>query len=217
MQLEKPICVDAGQKVAIFKNVLNRWILVAKSVINGGKTGYVDNDKFVLNYKSEIWEREVRLPNSFFGFESSEYTKESIIKLTSECIKFKSNVIVGVESRGFVFGSPIAFDLDVPFVMARKPGKLPNETYKRDFDLEYGSTSLEIQKNTDLVPEDNVVIIDDLIATGGTAEAAAKLVEMSDAKVAAFVFAINLFDLSGSDNLVKKGYKVENLMDFPGH
>ena len=64
---------------------------------------------------------------------------------------------------------------------------------------------------------DSVLIIDDLIATGGTAEAAAKLVEMSGAKVAAFVFAINLFDLNGSDNLVKKGYKVENLMDFPGH
>ena len=85
-----------------------------------------------------------------------------------------------------------------------------------DFELEYGTATIEVHKDS-IDKDDSVLIIDDLIATGGTAEAAAKLVEMSNAKVAAFVFAINLFDLGGSDNLVKKGYKVENLMDFPGH
>ena len=100
--------------------------------------------------------------------------------------------------------------------MFRKKNKLPAETYSVDFELEYGAATIEVHKDS-INKDDSVLIIDDLIATGGTAEAAAKLVEMSNAKVAAFVFAINLFDLGGSDNLVKKGYKVENLMDFPGH
>ena len=100
--------------------------------------------------------------------------------------------------------------------MFRKKNKLPAETYSVDFQLEYGKATIEVHK--DSIDKDNsVLIIDDLIATGGTAEAAAKLVEISGGKVAAFVFAINLFDLGGSDILVKKGYKVENLINFPGH
>ena len=97
-----------------------------------------------------------------------------------------------------------------------KKNKLPAETHSVDFELEYGKATIEVHKDS-IDKGDSVLIIDDLIATGGTAEAAAKLVEMSNAKISAFVFAINLFDLGGSDNLVKKGYKVENLMDFPGH
>ena len=97
-----------------------------------------------------------------------------------------------------------------------KKNKLPAETHSVDFELEYGTATIEVHKDS-IDKDDSVLIIDDLIATGGTAKAAAKLVEMSNAKIAAFVFAINLFDLGGSDNLVKKGYKVENLMDFPGH
>jgi adenine phosphoribosyltransferase len=100
--------------------------------------------------------------------------------------------------------------------MFRKKNKLPAETHSVDFELEYGTATIEVHKDS-IDKDDSVLIIDDLIATGGTAEAAAKLVEMSNAKIAAFVFTINLFDLGGSDNLVKKGYKVENLMDFPGH
>ena len=100
--------------------------------------------------------------------------------------------------------------------MFRKKNKLPAETYSVDFELEYGTATIEVHKDS-IEKNDSVLIIDDLIATGGTAEAAAKLVEMSNAKVAAFVFAINLFDLDGSVNLTKKGYAVENLMDFPGH
>ena len=98
----------------------------------------------------------------------------------------------------------------------RKKNKLPAETYSVDFELEYGTATIEVHKDS-IDKNDSVLIIDDLIATGGTAEAAAKLVEISGGKVAAFVFAINLFDLGGSDNLVKKGYKIENLMNFPGH
>ena len=85
-----------------------------------------------------------------------------------------------------------------------------------DFELEYGKATIEVHKDS-INEKDSVLIIDDLIATGGTAEAAAKLVEISKGTVACFVFVINLFDLNGSNNLIKKGYKVENLMDFPGH
>ena len=100
--------------------------------------------------------------------------------------------------------------------MLRKKNKLPAETYSVDFELEYGTATIEVHKDS-IDKNDSVLIIDDLIATGGTAEAAAKLVEISGGKVAAFVFAINLFDLGGSDSLINKGYKIENLMDFPGH
>ena len=93
---------------------------------------------------------------------------------------------------------------------------MPAETHSVDFELEYGTATIEVHKDS-INKNDSVLIIDDLIATGGTAEAAGKLVKMSGGKVAAFIFAINLFDLGGSDNLVKNKYKVENLMDFPGH
>jgi len=100
--------------------------------------------------------------------------------------------------------------------MLRKKNKLPADVHSVDFELEYGTATIEVHKDS-LNENDSVLIIDDLIATGGTAEAAAKLVEISDAKVASFVFVINLFDLGGSDNLIKNNYQVENLIDFPGH
>jgi len=100
--------------------------------------------------------------------------------------------------------------------MLRKKNKLPADVHSVDFELEYGTATIEVHKDS-LDENDNVLIIDDLIATGGTAEAAAKLVEMSKSKVTAFVFVINLFDLGGSDSLLKDGYKVENLINFPGH
>ena len=129
---------------------------------------------------------------------------------------YKIDKIAAIESRGFVFASAVSYLLKKPFIMFRKKNKLPAETHSVDFELEYGTATIEVHKDS-IDKGDSVLIIDDLIATGGTAEAAAKLVEMSNAKIAAFVFAINLFDLGGSNNLVKKGYKVENLMDFPGH
>ena len=100
--------------------------------------------------------------------------------------------------------------------MLRKKNKLPADVHSIDFELEYGTATIEIHKDS-IDENDNVLIIDDLIATGGTAEAAAKLVEISKGKVAAFIFVINLFDLNGTDKLLDKGYKVENLIDFPGH
>ena len=141
---------------------------------------------------------------------------ESVNQIIEISKKFKIDKIAAIESRGFVFASAVSYVLKKPFIMLRKKNKLPAETYSVDFKLEYGTATIEVHKDS-IDKNDSVLIIDDLIATGGTAEAAAKLVEMSGGNVAAFVFAINLFDLSGSDNLKKKGYKVENLMDFPGH
>jgi len=141
---------------------------------------------------------------------------ESINQIIEKSKKFKVDKIAAIESRGFVFASAVSYLLKKPFIMLRKKNKLPAATHSVDFELEYGTATIEVHKDS-IDKNDSVLIIDDLIATGGTAEAAAKLVEISGGKVAAFIFAINLFDLGGSNNLVKKGYPVENLMDFPGH
>jgi adenine phosphoribosyltransferase len=141
---------------------------------------------------------------------------ESIDQIVERSKKFKIDKIAAIESRGFVFASAVSYLLKKPFIMLRKKDKLPAETYSVDFELEYGTATIEVHKDS-IKKDDSVLIIDDLIATGGTAEAAAKLVEISGGNVAAFIFAINLFDLGGSDNLVNKGYLVESLIDFPGH
>ena len=141
---------------------------------------------------------------------------ETINQIVERSKKYNFTKIAAIESRGFVFASAVSYLLKKPFIMFRKKNKLPAETHSVDFELEYGTATIEVHKDS-IDRDDSVLIIDDLIATGGTAEAAAKLVEMSNAKIAAFVFAINLFDLGGSDNLVKKGYRVESLIDFPGH
>ena len=141
---------------------------------------------------------------------------ESISQIVERSKKFKIDKIAAIESRGFVFASAVSYLLKKPFIMLRKKNKLPADTYSVDFELEYGTATIEVHKDS-IDKNDSILIIDDLIATGGTAKAAAKLVEMSGGNVAAFIFAINLFDLGGSDSLVKKGYQVENLMDFPGH
>jgi adenine phosphoribosyltransferase len=129
---------------------------------------------------------------------------------------FKIDKIAAMESRGFVFASALSYILKKPFILLRKKNKLPAETHSVDFELEYGTATMEVHKDS-IEKNDNVLLIDDLIATGGTAEAAAKLVEISKGNVSGFIFVINLFDLGGSDNLVKKGYKVKNLIEFPGH
>jgi len=142
--------------------------------------------------------------------------EECINQIIERSKDYKIDKIAAIESRGFVFASAVSYLLKKPLIMFRKKNKLPAETHSVDFELEYGTATIEVHKDS-INKDDSVLIVDDLIATGGTAEAAAKLVKMSNAKIAAFVFAINLFDLGGSDSLVKKGYKVENLMNFPGH
>ena len=142
--------------------------------------------------------------------------EETINQIVDKSKKFKVEKIAAIESRGFVFASAVSYILKKPFIMLRKKNKLPADTYSADFELEYGKATIEVHKDS-INKKESVLIIDDLIATGGTAEAAAKLVKMSDGTVAGFIFVINLFDLGGNDNLIKSGYKVESLLEFPGH
>ena len=142
--------------------------------------------------------------------------KETINQIVDKSKNFKIDKIAAIESRGFVFASAVSYILNKPFIMLRKKNKLPAETYATDFELEYGTATIEVHKDS-IAKNDSILIIDDLIATGGTAEGAAKLVKMSGGIVAGFIFVINLFDLGGCDRLKKSNYQVENLIEFPGH
>ncbi len=141
-----------------------------------------------------------------------------------ECIDLMSKIIstlncdkiAGIESRGFIFSAPLSYNLSKPNILMRKKNKLPAEKYSVDFKLEYGQATLEVHTDS-IGKNEKIIIVDDLIATGGTAEAAAKLVEKSGGEVAGFIFAINLFDLNGKKLLENKGYKTFSLIDFPGH
>ena len=141
---------------------------------------------------------------------------ETINLIVEKSKKYKFDKVAAIESRGFVFASAVSYILKKPFIMLRKKDKLPADVHSVDFELEYGTATIEVHKDS-INENESVLIIDDLIATGGTAEAAAKLIELSKGKVAAFIFVINLFDLGGCDNFLKKNYKVENLINFPGH
>ena len=141
---------------------------------------------------------------------------ETINQIIERSKKYNFTKIAAIESRGFVFASAVSYALKKPFILLRKKNKLPAEVHSKDFKLEYGTATIEVHKDS-INNKDTILIIDDLIATGGTAEAAAELVKISDGKVSAFIFVINLFDLGGSESLTKKGYQVENLIDFPGH
>ena len=142
--------------------------------------------------------------------------RSCIDQIVERSKKFKLDKIAAVESRGFVFASAVSYILSKPLIMLRKENKLPAETHSVDFELEYGRATIEVHKDS-IKKDEKVLIIDDLIATGGTAEAAAKLIEVSNGKVAGFIFVINLFDVGGFEKLIKKNYKVENLIEFPGH
>ena len=143
--------------------------------------------------------------------------KEAIIDMTSEAMQFKVQTIIGIESRGFVFGAPIAYDLDLPFILARKPGKLPNKTVSKKYTLEYGEAELHLQELSPILG--NVVIIDDLIATGGTALACADLIHENwkiPKENILILAVIDLPDLKGSEIIKAHGYKVKTLIEFKG-
>ncbi len=145
--------------------------------------------------------------------EAFKFTNDRIIEISK---KIDFDKVSAIESRGFIFASAVSYILKKPFILLRKKNKLPAETHSVDFKLEYGDATIEVHKDS-IAKGEKVLIIDDLIATGGTAEAAAKLIELSGGTVAGFIFVINLFDLSGNDLLKKKGYKTESLIEFPGH
>ena len=142
--------------------------------------------------------------------------EETINQIIKILINHKFDKIAAIESRGFVFASAVSYLLKKPFILLRKKNKLPAERFSVDFELEYGTATIEMHKDS-VSPGEKIVIIDDLIATGGTAEAGAKIIEMAEGSVILFIFVINLFDLGGCDKLLKNGYKVENLIEFPGH
>ena len=123
------------------------------------------------------------------------------------------DVIAGTESRGFIFGMPIAYNLHKPFVLVRKKGKLPRETVSAKYDLEYGSAEIEMHKDS-IKPGQKVVLIDDLIATGGTIEAAAKLVEELGGEVVRIIFLMELAGLKGRERL--KDYDVASVIRYDG-
>jgi adenine phosphoribosyltransferase len=123
------------------------------------------------------------------------------------------DVIVAIESRGFVFGAVLAYKLGCSFVPVRKEGKLPYKTLKQEYSLEYGTATVEIHKDA-VKQNDNVLIVDDLIATGGTITATIKLVELLGGKVVEIAFVIELIDLKGREKL--KDYNVFSLVEFEG-
>ena len=142
-----------------------------------------------------------------------KFTNDKIIEIAK---RMDFDKVSAIESRGFVFASTLSYQLKKPFILLRKKNKLPAETHSVDFELEYGKATIEVHKDS-LEKGEKILIIDDLIATGGTAGAAAKLIEMSGGKVAGFIFVINLFDLPGKKLLQEKGYLTESLVEFPGH
>ena len=142
-----------------------------------------------------------------------KYTNDKIIELSK---KLDFDKVSAIESRGFIFASTVAYKLCKPLILIRKKNKLPADKYSEDFELEYGKSTIEIHKDS-IEKNEKTIIIDDLIATGGTAEASAKLIEKSEGKVAGFIFVINLFDLGGKKLLENKNYKIFSLIDFPGH
>ena len=145
--------------------------------------------------------------------EAFKFTNDRIIEISKN---FEFDKIAAIESRGFVFAATLSYQLQKPFILLRKKNKLPAETHSIEFELEYGKATIEVHKDS-ISKGEKILIIDDLIATGGTAEAAAKLVKISQGTVAGFIFVINLFDLPGDKLLKEKGYKTHSLIEFPGH
>lgn len=142
-----------------------------------------------------------------------EGLKLSIDKLDELLSDIEFDVIVGAESRGFIFGSALAYNKGVGLVLARKPGKLPRETVSVEYDLEYGKGEIHIHKDS-IKPGQRVVIIDDLMATGGTSEAMIKLVEKLGGKVVRLAFLMELKGLNGRERL--KGYDVVSAIEYEG-
>lgn len=135
---------------------------------------------------------------------------DSMIKLLDGV---EYDVVAGTESRGFIFGVPIAYEMHKPFVPVRKKGKLPCETISQSYDLEYGQATIEMHKDS-IKPGQKVVLVDDLIATGGTIEAAIKLVEQLGGEVVKVIFLMELAGLKGRERL--KGYDVASVITYEG-
>lgn len=140
-------------------------------------------------------------------------SKEIISYLANHLVQYRIDAIVAIESRGFIYGMPLSQALNVPFVPARKKGKLPGETVQVEYELEYGTAVLEMHKGV-IKPGCNVLIHDDLLATGGTAAAAAELVKMQGANVSVFSFIVELSFLNGADVLKRYSENISSLARY---
>jgi adenine phosphoribosyltransferase len=138
---------------------------------------------------------------------------EVIERMTAECREWNPTVIAGIESRGFIFGAPIALALNLPFVLVRKLGKLPADTLKEEYSLEYGTNTVEMHRDA-ISSGDRVAIVDDLLATGGTAAAAARLTEALGGSVAGYAFLVELSFLNGRAILADA--PISSLIDVSG-
>lgn len=156
-------------------------------------------------------EKGVRFKDITPLLQDHEALKESIDQMKIFAEKFDADVVVGPEARGFILGTPLAYSLNLGFVPVRKPGKLPFEVASQDYSLEYGEDSLEIHKDA-IYPGQRVVIVDDLLATGGTLLSTVKLVEKLKGNVVGIIVLIELSYLNGKETL--KGYNVESLITF---
>ena len=146
--------------------------------------------------------------------QNSEYFNKVIDQMTEPWKDEKIDAILSIESRGFIMAGAIAYKLNTAFIPLRKPDKLPGDTYKVSYTLEYGSTEMHIHKDS-LIDHTNVLIIDDLLATGGTALAAIELINnFKDKNIVGAGFIINLPELKGDQKLKEKGIKIHSLMEF---
>ena len=141
---------------------------------------------------------------------------ESIRQLAAPYKGLGVTAIAGIDARGFIFGTGVALELGIGFVPIRKKGKLPFKTYEQDYELEYGTDTLQIHADA-VGPNDKVVLIDDLIATGGTAEAGIKLLQRTGCEISGAAFVIDLPDLGGAQKIENLGVPVKSLIAFDGH
>jgi adenine phosphoribosyltransferase len=141
--------------------------------------------------------------------------RDMVVKIVNRYKDMQIDKVVGIESRGFIVGTPVAYELNLGFVPIRKRGKLPSETIGRDYELEYGSDRIEVHLDA-IKKGDRVLLVDDLIATGGTAEAATKLIESMGGIIVECCFVIDLPDVGGRARLEGQGQKVFALCEFEG-
>jgi adenine phosphoribosyltransferase len=180
----------------------------------GAKSKQVNLREIIANYpdfpKQGILFRDIN--PVFKRNDALNYIADEFYRIYS---KTKVDVVAGIESRGFVIATTLALRFGKGIIMIRKAGKLPGRTIKRSYDIEYGTAIMELQQNA-VDKGNSILIADDLIATGGTAIAAAQMIKELGGKVAGFAFIIELSDLMGADRLREMGYNVESLVTFHG-